>query len=819
MPRPTVAQRILVHLSLFSRFLEEYECPSEVSQKGISSALGLSRSHVALELKKLLKEGQLETRLAHVTGAKSRRKVYFLALSGERIAASMKERARNSEARWIDVEGRIREGRGAELLQLCRGLDRPMTSIYGALLEGEVVDLREERLYHPAVPAPDIVGRLQELEQLRRWLKDGPPMLVLEGLPGIGKTLLARGLFHEVDGGLWIQVFPFHGASSLFSSIAHGLASRGRPRLLSYLRGQPPDLVEVGMLLTREVAGNLLVFDDVTSTSASHILRLFLENPPPGCKVLLTARRRPDFLKAEDFLSGTVDEMTLSGLTLEESREFLGRLGRREDEVERIYEITRGHPLLLKLTAASSAQPRAAEVEASFLDEVLAELGPTEEEIITLASVFRRPVPPEALQNAGVRALRSLVKSGLLMRHGELYEVHDILAPLIRRHSGRSLKKAHLHASRFWRSRAEWMEVLYHLAATGRGRRLLHLAEERIDGILEQGQASELLELLEGLPGDWGAPLLYLKARALDYLGRWTQALLNLEKGIEGAPSTQRILMLLLRGRLHSKRGEFTDAKEVFEAAADLSLQEGRKTELGMARYGLGIVQRKMGDLERASTFMQEALDIFATTGADAELGRARMEMGVIHLQADNPEDAVNWFDRSKGLLSAQGVDSAYLNNNLGIAYSKLSRPEDSLKAFEESIRLAENVGMVRAEGYALANASDVYIGAGQIERAQDYCERSLKIFVQLGDPVMISACYANQAKAERATGNLAKAERLYGESLRTLEGTKAPYSLAARWLEVSDLYEEMGKSSKASELRSRAHDLLKEDRTSPTRS
>ncbi len=818
MAKPTVAQRILVHLSLFSRFREEYECPNEVTQKGVSSALGLSRSHIALELKKLLEEGYVESRLAHVKGARSRRKVYFLETSGEGIAASLRLKARSVEARWIDPEGETHLGVGAELLQLSRSLERPMTGVYEGVLAGEVVDLRETKLAPSAAPTPILIGRAKELEQLRAWLVDGPPMMILTGLPGIGKTLLASALFHDVEDSIWIQVFPFHTAYSLLSSIAHGLASRGRARLLSYLRRTPPDLAEARMLISREASDMLLIFDDASSTPDASLLRLFLDDPPSGCKALLTARKWPEFLRADDLALDKVRGMRLGGLTLGDSRELLLGFGRSELDVERIYEATRGHPLLLRLSAATSGQVSEAEVEASFLNEVLRELDHREEEILARASVFRRPFPGKALGRVGFRTLRSLEAAGLITYSGGRYQVHDILAPLIRKHSGDALTEGHLRAARYWNSEGEWLEEMHHRAAAHPSPQLVNVLEMRMDDILQQGKAEELLELLKELPPTDGGRLHYLRARALDYLGKWTQALIGLEEGMERATPELRISMLLLRGRLHSKRGELDEAKNAFDEAAELSDQEGRDLELGRARYGLGIVRRKMGDMKKAVDCMKRAIEIFEAAGAEAELGRAQMEMGVIRLQAERPEEAVEWFRRSMSLLSSGLVDSAYLHNNLGIAYSKLSLGEKSLRAFEESIRLAEEAGMARAQGYALANAADLYIEFGKVDRAFEYCERSLRIFRQLEDPVMISACFANQAKAQRATGNLEAAERLYNESLRTLERTKAPYSLAARWLEVSDLYEEMGEAVRARDFRTRALGVLREDRTPPTR-
>ena len=80
--------------------------PWDATQDGIAAALGVSRAHVALELKRLLAKRLVEGTQAHVTASKVRRKVYR-ALDEARHAVFNPEGARmplvRADVRTMDV--------------------------------------------------------------------------------------------------------------------------------------------------------------------------------------------------------------------------------------------------------------------------------------------------------------------------------------------------------------------------------------------------------------------------------------------------------------------------------------------------------------------------------------------------------------------------------------------------------------------------------------------------------------------------------------------------------------------------------------------
>ncbi|MGI6471604.1 MAG: helix-turn-helix domain-containing protein [Candidatus Methanomethylophilaceae archaeon] len=94
MTKTTIRERILLHLSRFIMVSdqENYNLPFDLTQDGIASALGISRAHSSLELKKLRRTGLVKERQVRVIGSNVRRKVYHLEEEGLREAEMVKKR-------------------------------------------------------------------------------------------------------------------------------------------------------------------------------------------------------------------------------------------------------------------------------------------------------------------------------------------------------------------------------------------------------------------------------------------------------------------------------------------------------------------------------------------------------------------------------------------------------------------------------------------------------------------------------------------------------------------------------------------------------
>ena len=124
-------EKVLVQLYLHMCGPDEGVFPFEVTQKGLSDHLGLRRSHVAVALQELAKEGLVECVKGHVEGADRRQNAYCVTPKGAEAATSVRERVFDVEVSFEDAGGtrtvRVSEivtARKASLASVISQMDR-----------------------------------------------------------------------------------------------------------------------------------------------------------------------------------------------------------------------------------------------------------------------------------------------------------------------------------------------------------------------------------------------------------------------------------------------------------------------------------------------------------------------------------------------------------------------------------------------------------------------------------------------------------------------------------------------------------------------
>ncbi len=446
--RLTAKERILLYLLETAPSKETVEVTPDLTQEGVAHGSWIDLRHVPQYVRPLLHEGLVRERQAHVRGIRQRRKVYDLTEAGRLVGVRLRERAKAELVRVQDDLG-VREVTVSEALGLA-GDKTSLLRLLRSSWENGVVDLIHLAPGPPASfvamlsAAPRIkmfVGRQKELEAVTAEGK-GPRIFIVRGVAGIGKSCLAAEACEALRSSrnlYWRRVRTWDTSLSILAGVGDFLFALGRPGLRSVLaRGETGRAVEV---LRKDLPGtrSFLVFDDAHEASrealgALQALKEALAEVEDVRALILTRRSLSFYDRRDAVLDGLIREIDLEGLGPADSAVVLG-VDTADPSIVKVARRFGGHPLILELLRSSGSHlgmgARLADVGQFIEEAVYRDLSPTERKMMRLASLYRTPVPREALF-AGVDLtqdpLLSLRERALIRRTGEnAFEVHDTI--------------------------------------------------------------------------------------------------------------------------------------------------------------------------------------------------------------------------------------------------------------------------------------------------------------------------------------------------------------------------------------------------------
>ncbi len=794
MSQVTVGERILVHLGSYVRFVDAFECPRETTQEGISRALGISRAHAALELKRLKGSSRVEERMAHVAGARTRRKVYFLTSAGVTLSRALKDHARGKTVLLADGPDR-REVRGEEAIESLKARGFRESEATQLVLASELVDLRKRRRPgETGLPAAEpFVDREEELRALRDWLASPSPLALVLGVAGVGKTALAVRAAAGFEGSVWYRkVYGFEDARAFAARLGDFLDGMGRSRLRSYLAGGGFDPVDLSAILREDLAGALVIADDVhASPEAAGFLRLLVDSGTAG-KVLASARERPDVLVAGREPPATV---VLGGLPPEASRSLArALLGGREERIEAVVAAGRGHPMALRLLAAGRPSG-GADAERILEDAILDGLDSDLERAATVLAVLRKPAERPADLGIPASPLRRLTRRGLVVHAPGGVALHDLARDvLVPRAPPAALRAAHRAAARAAGRRGDAIEAAFHHAESGDAARARDVLVAQGPELVDSPAVGELARLLRRMPPSPEATLLL--AEALDRLGRADEARARLGPLRADPRGPRRAEALLLLGRIASRQNALREARDLLDSA--IAASSGDPGLEGEARRVLGLVHRKAGDLDRAELELDRAIPLLEASGHPRGRVRARLERATIRLQRGDLGAATSELEALLENPARGPREEAAILSNLAIARSRAGHPAEGAELFEASARAAERGGDFRAAGYALANAADANLDAGRIDAAEASIRKARDVAHGFSDPLLESTVLTNEGKVLAALGRAGAAEERLRQGVERIRDAGNVLSLIERVRELADFYEAVGRTEDA---------------------
>lgn len=828
----TVEDWILVHLLRYARYAGEFEVPWAITQYGIAEAVGTGQDHVSRAVRRLVQRGVLIETKSRVEGVQEKRKVYFLTPEGQLAASDLNKRAEELKVRMTDADGErtvpLREaavllGPKHTMIAVARAMrpdGRLDTEALGAARRQDETDIMQ------AVPAPaHFVGRARELEALKKWLGEGR-MVVIMGIPGIGKTALAARLVTEVRGNrpvFWYRFHEWDTPRNLLVPLADFLAQQSRRKLRIHLSSKPDiDLHEVCYILQDSIMGlkAMMVLDDVHKASDAFIpcLTMLVETleKSGGLQVILTARSpRPFYDRRDVMVRGAVGEMRIEGLDEESSRQLLRARNIDEAYYRGAYKLTGGHPLALELFVPGVEEAEEKGNISKYIEEEMgAKLSAPERKLLRMASVYRYPVPAEALfwdEELTYDVVGGLVARSLLRESaGGKFDIHDFLRDFFySRMTPRERAALHLEASLFYSGQEgarPQLEHIHHLLRAGEHARAAGAMAAHGAGLLAAGCVEELgldLEALDTKALDDGArdDILFLRARASDIVGEWDRALELYGQALASGSEERRAEVHYHIGWILQKRNLWGQAAASFRRCLSLSRSRNDKKGIARAYHGLGRVLWREGKWGEAARLLQRSIDMARAAGEAALEASAGIELGRVLASAGEYGAAEKNLRRSLDLLGEMGdlSEEARAYNSLGWEiFRPQGRLDEALEIIHKGEELALSQGNLRELAPIYHSLGEVWARKGFTEKAVEYFHKSLEMFEKQGDAHGAAYNHLGLAIAARTHREWERAREEFEKALGLFEEVRTPLDLAYAYSEFSRMWADRGEKERA---------------------
>lgn len=773
--RLTAKERILLHLLDYVTFSDAIEVPVGMTQEGVASAAWVELRHLSQYLRPLLKEELVRERTCHVDGIRQRRKVYSLTEAGQHAAYRLRERTRAAKVRVKDARG-VREETYARAVEAAGGQARLLDLVHQASRDGQI-DL-EALAQGPSAPlveslaeAPRLerfVGRAAELDELTAETP-GPRLFVVRGVAGIGKSSLAARaceLLHGRRNLFWHTLRVWDTPVSVFAALGDFLASLGKPGLRAVVaRGAVQDAAEV---LREDLPGtrSVLVFDDAQegSDQIPPLLRLLKDALAEAADVrmlVLTRRTLPFYDRRDVSIRGLVREIDLAGLKAADIVQFLAP--DLDVATANLGKHLGGHPLFLQLVRASTAAraPHTAlrDMHRFIEEEVYASLDDAERRVLNVASLYRVPVPRNALlagPEDSYDLIFSLANRSLLRPVGDDgFEAHDSIRTVFASLLARSERE---------RLGGFALQQLRSLATKGReSGALLACVGYLSNALLLAGDPAERSELYESL-GD-----------AEEELGDLPAALTAYKEGVKGREGVEG------QARLHRKcaealrqRGEVdaatTEVEEGLRLLGDVVCEE--RAWLDGLQCSIGVWREHWEDAARSGN---EALRVFRAFGNRRGEGSALYQLGFLNIESPrgDPERSEAYLDEALGIAMALSDVNLMARAHTGLAYLfayRLGRVEASLQHLSAIEALPSTIRDPHARRSLLMLKGWIFL---ELMGDCDSAERNFQDVIALGrkihDQTAIVSARTGLARCTYCRGQVEEARRAFEDCVQEI--------------------------------------------------
>lgn len=271
------------------------------------------------------------------------------------------------------------------------------------------------------------------------------------------------------------------------------------------------------------------------------------------------------------------------------------------------------------------------------------------------------------------------------------------------------------------------------------------------------------------------AVLLWRYFQVSGHLRDWNETLRRAADVLTGSANTLALAHVWLRLSMARRRsGALAEARTLAERALPLWRELGDRRGETDAVVAIATSAYYLGDFETAATYFTTAIDHY--TALNDERGKAHTLdlLGVINELRGDLRTAESQHVAAIELLRHldHKVGLAHSLDNLGCVRQRLGLLDEALANHTEAHTLALETGDRACEAYALNNLGNTHRLAGDIDKAMDYQLRARRVADLVVDPNLRTQLYLDRGETAWAARDERAALQAYRAALDLSAGT-----------------------------------------------